>query len=83
MLNPPRRRRIYLMRHAEAAYVQEDGSVTDNERQVALTPLGRTQARKQAGLLGQRSLRSGRLLRPAANLGNGHPGAGRTGGTSA
>ena len=51
MFNPPRRRRIYLMRHAEAAYVQEDGSVTDNERQVALTPLGRTQARKQAGLL--------------------------------
>ena len=51
MLNPPRRRRIYLMRHAEAAYIQEDGSVTDNERQVALTPLGRTQARKQAGLL--------------------------------
>lgn len=39
------------MRHAEAAYVREDGSVTDNERQVALTPLGRTQARKQAGLL--------------------------------
>ena len=51
MLNPPRRRRIYLMRHAEAAYVQEDGSVTDNERRVALTPLGRIQARKQAGLL--------------------------------
>ena len=51
MLNPPRRRRIYLMRHAEAAYVQEDGSVTDNERQVALTPLGRIQARKQAGVL--------------------------------
>ena len=51
MLNPPRRRRIYLMRHAEAAYIQEDGSVTDNERQVALTSLGRTQARKQAGLL--------------------------------
>ena len=51
MLNPPRRRRIYLMRHAEAAYIQEDGSVTDNERQVALTPLGRVQARKQAGLL--------------------------------
>ena len=51
MLTPPRRRRIYLMRHAEAAYIQEDGSVTDNERQVALTPLGRIQARKQAGLL--------------------------------
>ena len=51
MPNPPRRRRIYLMRHAEAAYLREDGSVTDNERQVALTPLGRTQARKQAGLL--------------------------------
>ena len=51
MPNPPRRRRIYLMRHAEAAYVREDGSVTDNERQVALTPLGRTQARKQAALL--------------------------------
>ena len=51
MPNPPQRRRIYLMRHAEAAYIREDGSVTDNQRQVALTPLGRTQARKQAGLL--------------------------------
>ena len=51
MPNPPRRRRIYLMRHAEAAYIRDDGSVTDDERQVALTPLGRTQARKQAGLL--------------------------------
>ena len=51
MLNPPSRRRIYLMRHAEAAYIQEDGSVTDNERQVALTPLGRIQARKQAAVL--------------------------------
>ena len=51
MLDPPRRRRIYLMRHAEAAYIKEDGSVTDNAREVALTPLGRIQARKHAGLL--------------------------------
>ena len=51
MFQPPRRRRIYLMRHAEAAYILDDGSVTDNQRQVALTPLGQTQARKQAAVL--------------------------------
>ncbi len=56
LMNPPRyrlpnRQRVYLMRHAEAAYVREDGSVTDDERSVNLTPQGRQQARKQAALL--------------------------------
>ena len=54
MTNPmqiPDRRRIYLMRHAEAAYVKADGTVTDNPRQVALTSTGKIQARKQAALL--------------------------------
>ena len=51
MFQMPRRRRIYLLRHAEAAYILDDGSVTHNERQVALTPLGRTQACKQAAVL--------------------------------
>jgi broad specificity phosphatase PhoE len=47
----PNRRRIYLMRHAEAAYVRPDGSITDDPRQVSLTDLGRVQARKQAAVL--------------------------------
>ncbi len=51
MFQPPNRRRIYLMRHAEAAYLNQDGSVTSDERQVSLTPLGREQARKQAAVL--------------------------------
>ena len=51
MFQPPNRRRIYLLRHAEAAYLNQDGSVTSDERQVSLTPLGREQARKQAAVL--------------------------------
>jgi broad specificity phosphatase PhoE len=47
----PNRRRIFLMRHGEAAYVAEDGTVTDDPRQVGLTEAGRIQARKQAGVL--------------------------------
>lgn len=48
---PPNRRRIFLLRHAEAAYVAADGTVTDDPRQVGLTENGRIQARKQAGVL--------------------------------
>ena len=51
MFNQPDRRRIYLMRHGEAAYVGADGSVTDDPRSVALTPNGQIQARKQAAIL--------------------------------
>lgn len=51
MYEAPDRRRIYLLRHAEAAYVREDGSVTDDPRNVPLTPTGRIQARKQAAIL--------------------------------
>jgi probable phosphoglycerate mutase len=51
MYEAPDRRRIYLMRHAEAAYVDADGNFTDDERQVPLTALGRIQARKQAAIL--------------------------------
>ncbi len=47
----PDRRRIFLMRHAEAAYIAEDGTVTDDPAQVRLTPQGRIQARKQAAVL--------------------------------
>jgi probable phosphoglycerate mutase len=47
----PNRRRIYLMRHGEAAYVKPDGSITDNPRMVGLTPQGQIQARKQAAVL--------------------------------
>jgi len=47
----PDRRRIYLLRHAEAAYIREDGSVTDDPRSVPLTAAGRVQARKQAAIL--------------------------------
>jgi broad specificity phosphatase PhoE len=51
MFEPPDRRRIFLLRHAEAAYVAEDGTVTDDPRQVGLTATGRIQARKQAAVL--------------------------------
>ena len=51
MYEAPDRRRIYLLRHAEAAYINEDGSVTDNPRMVPLTAVGRVQARKQAAIL--------------------------------
>jgi broad specificity phosphatase PhoE len=47
----PDRRRIFLMRHGEAAYIRPDGAVTDDPRQVGLTDTGRVQARKQAALL--------------------------------
>ena len=39
------------MRHGEAAYVADDGSITDDPRLVPLTPTGRIQARKQAAVL--------------------------------
>ena len=47
----PNRRRIYLLRHGEAAYIEQDGSVTNDERAVRLTENGRIQARKQAAVL--------------------------------
>ncbi len=51
MFELPNRRRIYLMRHGEAAYVTDDGTVTDDPRNVPLTANGRIQARKQAAVL--------------------------------
>ena len=51
MFERPNRRRIYLLRHAEAAYVSSDGTVTDDPRQVGLTRNGQGQARKQAAIL--------------------------------
>ncbi len=51
MFEQPDRRRIYLLRHAEAAYIQADGSITDDPRMVPLTAHGRVQARKQAAVL--------------------------------
>ncbi|MGE0625535.1 MAG: histidine phosphatase family protein [Pseudomonadales bacterium] len=51
MFERPDRRRIFLLRHAEAAYVADDGTVTDDPRQVGLTAIGRVQARKQAAVL--------------------------------
>ncbi|TDJ39190.1 MAG: histidine phosphatase family protein [Gammaproteobacteria bacterium] len=51
MFKEPDRRRIYLMRHGEAAYLREDGTVVDDTRVVPLTPFGRDQAHRQAELL--------------------------------
>jgi broad specificity phosphatase PhoE len=51
MFQEPNRRRIYLMRHAEAAYIHADGSLTTNPNQVPLSPTGRFQARKQSAIL--------------------------------
>jgi broad specificity phosphatase PhoE len=51
MLEDPQRRRIFLMRHAEAAYVRPDGTVADDPRMAGLTAEGQIQARKQAAVL--------------------------------
>jgi broad specificity phosphatase PhoE len=51
MFEEPDRRRIYLLRHGEAAYVSAEGAVTDDPRNVPLTPTGAIQARKQAAIL--------------------------------
>ena len=51
MFNVPDRRRIYLMRHAEAAYISPDGVPTTDPRSVPLTAAGREQARVQAEVL--------------------------------
>ena len=51
MFEEPDRRRIYLLRHGEAAYVAENGAVTDDPRNVPLTATGRIQARKQSAIL--------------------------------
>lgn len=46
-----RRRRLYLMRHAEAAYIAADGTRAADSRVVSLTERGRTEARAMAALL--------------------------------
>jgi broad specificity phosphatase PhoE len=46
------RRRVYLMRHAEAAYLGADGRLTRDPRQVPLTARGRREAAAMAELLG-------------------------------
>ncbi|HTO51942.1 MAG TPA: histidine phosphatase family protein [Myxococcota bacterium] len=46
------RRRIYLMRHAEAAYMDADGRMTRDPRQVPLTAHGRREAAAMGALLG-------------------------------
>lgn len=47
----PNRRRIYLMRHGEAAYVADDGTVTNDPVNVPLTSRGREQAATQGQTL--------------------------------
>lgn len=51
MFELPDRRRIYLMRHGEAAYLKDDETVVDDTRLVPLTEFGREQVHKQAELL--------------------------------
>jgi broad specificity phosphatase PhoE len=46
-----RRRRIWLMRHAEAAYIDEEGRVTTDPRMVPLSAHGRLEAAQMAKLL--------------------------------
>jgi probable phosphoglycerate mutase len=46
-----RRRRVWLMRHAEAAYISESGEVTRDPRRVPLTAHGRSEAAAMAKLL--------------------------------
>lgn len=51
LFEEPRRRRIFLMRHGEAAYIGANGEVTTDPRSVGLTPTGRIQARKQGAVV--------------------------------
>ena len=51
MFEMPPRRRIYLMRHGEAAYVSADGEVTKDPARVPLTATGRNQAETQGRVL--------------------------------
>ena len=51
MFKEPDRRRIYLLRHAEAAYLQEDGTPVADTRIVDLTANGAAQARRQSEVL--------------------------------
>src|SRR5262245_31814824 len=46
-----RRRRIYLMRHADAAYITADGGRAPDSRVVSLTPRGRAEAAAVGALL--------------------------------
>ena len=46
-----RRRRIYLMRHAEAEYVRPDGTRAPDSRVVPLTERGRAEAAAMGGLM--------------------------------
>jgi broad specificity phosphatase PhoE len=51
VFNIPDRRRIFLLRHGEAAYIGDDGMPASDPRMVGLTGNGRIQARKQAAIL--------------------------------
>ena len=43
-----RRRRIYLMRHAEAAYITAEGARAPDSRVVSITERGRAEAHEMA-----------------------------------
>ena len=51
MFTEPDRRRIYLLRHAEAAYLQDDGTPVADTRIVGLTANGIAQAQRQRDVL--------------------------------
>ena len=51
MFREPDRRRIYLLRHAEAAYMRDDGTPVSDTRIVGLTANGEDQARRQSEVL--------------------------------
>ncbi len=51
MFQEPDRRRIYLLRHAEAAYLKDGGTPVADTRIVGLTADGEDQARRQSEVL--------------------------------
>jgi broad specificity phosphatase PhoE len=75
-----RRRRIYLMRHAEAAYITPEGTRAPDSRVVALTPRGREEAEAMAVMMAdvvfdravvsglQRTLETGAIVLGKRNL---------------
>src|SRR4249920_2373442 len=53
MFREPDRRRIYLWRHAEAAYLRDNGTPVSDTRIVGLTANGQDQARRQGEVLAE------------------------------
>jgi broad specificity phosphatase PhoE len=71
-LDGAERRRIYLLRHAETSYVDEQGNAIPDSRSVPLTARGREQADEMARMLAPIAFDAGDLLGPPAHARDRH-----------